>query len=512
MANDKAEYYHRRNHGKDLLIEALSTRERMTLSVYLRPRPDGPPIAEPLFEGRTLSREEFERVHGTSPEELDVAVQYFVDQGFEIMQSDLSRHLISISGDRELIEKVFKVRLGRYRTPQGESYIAPDVEITIPLPLKDIVVEVLGLDSSTQARTFLRSSVNPSVSYVPPQIARAYRYPVGLDGTGECVGLIELGGGFRQSDISAYFSQLGLKPPEVLAVNVDGGSNSPGTPTGPDGEVMLDIEVVGSIAPGSKVAVYFAPNTNQGFIDAISQAVHDRINSPSVISISWGGPEVSWSFSSMRLMQQVLAEANALGVTVTVAAGDNGSTDGVNDGLQHVDFPASAPNALACGGTSLLLDSNGNISSQVTWNDLSTSGGATGGGVSSFFPVPSYQAGVSVPPSVNPGSFRGRGVPDVSGNADPNTGYRVLVDGSELVFGGTSAVAPLIAALLLLLNQQVGHGQGFVHPNWYTLEEKTIGQTTPAFFDVTLGTNGAYHAGTGWDPCTGLGSPFGTAI
>jgi kumamolisin len=288
----------------------------------------------------------------------------------------------------------------------------------------------------------------------------------------------------------------------VTAVGVDGATNQPGVDTNADGEVMLDIEVVGAVANGASIAVYFTPNTDQGFIDALSTAVHDTTRKPSVISISWGQSEDSWSAQARTQMEQILTEAAALGVTVTVAAGDNGSTDSVSDGQQHVDFPASAPHALACGGTRLNA-SGATITTETVWNDPGD--GATGGGVSRQFALPSYQAAAAVPDNVDTGQ-PGRGVPDVCGDADPQTGYTIRVDGADETIGGTSAVAPLWAGLIARLNQGLGAPLGFVQPRLYPL----LGSA--GFHDITSGDNGGYSAGPGWDACTGLGSPDGSAL
>jgi kumamolisin len=330
-----------------------------------------------------------------------------------------------------------------------------------------------------------------------------------VNGKGQTIAIVELGGGYRTSDLEAYFPSLGLKTPKVTAVSVDGGQNKPGVDTNADGEVMLDIEVVGAVAPGAGIAVYFAPNTDQGFHDAVTQAVHDNVRKPSVVSISWGGPETgppteAWTAQAIDSMNAALQDAAAMGVTVTVAAGDNGSTDGVSDNNSHVDFPASSPFALACGGTRL-VGTGSAIDAETVWNDGPNS--ATGGGVSGVFATPPYQAGVAIPSSTNPALANGRGVPDISGNADPQTGYICRVNGQQEVIGGTSAVAPLWAGLVALLNQAVGKPVGFLHPVLYT----TL-NTKGALRDVTNGNNGAYHAGPGWDPCTGLGSPDGAAI
>jgi kumamolisin len=334
------------------------------------------------------------------------------------------------------------------------------------------------------------------------EVGQAYSFPAQATGEGETVGIIELGGGFDTADLDAYFQGLGLTPPDVTAVGVDGATNSPGTDTNADGEVMLDIEVIGAIAPAASIVVYFAPNTDAGFIDAVSTAVNDTTRRPSVVSISWGGPEDTWTAQARGQMEQILTDAGGLGVTVTAAAGDGGSTDGVDDGQQHVDFPASAPHALACGGTALQA-TGGQITGETVWND--TGDGATGGGVSTEFALPSYQSAAGVPANVDTDQ-PGRGVPDVAGDADPQTGYTIRVDGSDQTIGGTSAVAPLWAALIALLNESLGAPLGFAQPRLYGSAQAT------GFHDIVSGDNGAYSAQAGWDACTGLGSPNGSAL
>ncbi len=252
----------------------------------------------------------------------------------------------------------------------------------------------------------------------------------------------------------------------MTVVSVDGAQNAPtGSPDGPDAEVELDLEVAGSLAPGSKIVVYFAPNTDQGFLDGVSQAIHDATHRPSVLSISWGGPESSWTTAARTALNAAIEDGAALGVTVLVAAGDQGASDGVASGALTVDFPASSPFATGCGGTRLLLQA-GEIASEVVWNDQAQGEGSTGGGVSEAFPLPSFQAQADVPKA--PNGFVGRGVPDVAGDADPTTGYSVYVDGAPTVIGGTSAVAPLWAALVARLNQALGAPVGFLDPFLYS--------------------------------------------
>ena len=334
-------------------------------------------------------------------------------------------------------------------------------------------------------------------------MAKIYGFPGKVTGKGECIGIIELGGGLpRDKDITNYFKSLKITAPTVKAISVDGGKNSPGTADSADGEVMLDIEVAGAIANQAFLAVYFAPNTDQGFLDAITTAVHDTNNNPSVISISWGAAEVNWTTQALDNFNEAFKTAAALGVTICVASGDSGSGDGETDGKVHVDFPASSPYALACGGTSLQV-SNNKVSSETVWNDADDS--ASGGGVSSYFPLADYQAKAKVPLEIDT-NFKGRGVPDVAADADPNTGYNVLVDGQKLVIGGTSAVAPLIAGLVALFNEKYKKPVGFIHLQIYA---------NPALCrDITKGNNKTtknktgYVVIAGWDACTGWGVLF----
>jgi kumamolisin len=383
----------------------------------------------------------------------------------------------------------------------------------VPAELADIVEGVFGIDDRPAAKPHFQrrktaAGLQPHAaggSFTPPELAKLYNFPAGLDGSGQCIGIIELGGGYRTADINAYFQSLGLAVPNVKTVRVDNARNHPTTSDSADGEVMLDIEVAAAIAPKALIAVYFAPNTDKGFLDALTLAIHDTVNKPSVISISWGSAEANWTDQAKTSFDQALQTAAALGVTVCCASGDNGSGDGETDGKAHVDFPASSPSALGCGGTKLVA-SGTTITSETVWNENPTSS-ASGGGVSDFFPVPTYQTTSGIPPSANPDDHTGRGVPDIAGDADPATGYQVRVDGQEFVIGGTSAVAPLWAGLIALMNQKLGHPVGFLNPLLYgSLAGKG------GVHDITSGNNGAYSAKTGWDPCTGLGSPVGAEL
>jgi kumamolisin len=500
-------------------IGPANPNEVIEVTVRLRSRGGKtPPISASTYqqlpaERPILSREELEKVHGADPASVNRVAEFARQHGLTVVETSPARRTLVLSGTVDAMSKAFEVELKQYEHPTGQ-YRGRVGAIHIPTDLQDIVEGIFGLDNRPQAKPhFRRRRGQPSihahaasVSYSPPQLAAIYDFPTNVDGTGECIAIVELGGGFQQTDLKTYFDQLSLPTPKVTAVSVRKGSNAPtGDPGGPDGEVMLDIEVAGGVAPGAAIVVYFAENTDAGFLNAITTAVHDKSHKPSILSISWGGPESNWTAQAMTSMDQAFQSAAALGITVCVAAGDDGSTDGVSDGLNHVDFPASSPNVLACGGTKLEA-SNNIINSETVWNELSNNEGATGGGISDFFARPPWQASAGVPPSANPKKNLGRGLPDVSGDADPTTGYITRVDGQPDVIGGTSAVAPLWAGLIALINESLGKPAGFVNPLLY--EKAALG----SFRDVVEGSNGAYSAAHGWDPCSGLGTPIGTQI
>lgn len=482
--------------------------ERITISVVVRPRAPVPHTVTDTGSSSVsppIDRAEFAAAHGADPTDLERIREFAHASDLTVEEASAARRTVVLNGTIAAMGAAFGTELRRYAHPDG-IYRGRTGPLLVPAEIAPIVQGVFGLDDRPQARTHYRIRAGAGVSYTPLQLAHLYDFPVGLDGAGQCIAIIELGGGYRPDDLGAYFGALGLPVPSVEVVSVDQGQNQPtGSPNSADGEVALDIEIAGALAPGARLAVYFAPNTDRGFLDAITTAIHDTARQPTVLSISWGGPESSWTAQATQAMDQAFQDAVALGLTVCCASGDRGSSDGVTDGQAHVDFPASSPHVLACGGTR--LDSAGGaITAEVVWND---GNGASGGGVSGVFAQPAWQAGRNVPAPA-PGGVQGRGIPDVAGNADPATGYSVQVDGQQLVFGGTSAVAPLWAGLIARLGQQTrqaGRPLGYLAPLLYALPSSSSG-----FHDITQGTNGDYAAGPGWDPCTGLGSPDGTQL
>ncbi len=494
--------------GAEPAAQPLDLDTRVELTLVLRRRAALP---DPL--ARLLSPSELRDSYGASPDDGALVISTLTSLGLEIVGSHLGSRRVRVAGTVDRLSTVFGTTLSAVSStdPMGSPIVHRGRAggLSVPRPLAGIVTAVLGLDDRPQARMLLRVAAPGAVttSYSPVDLGVVYRFPPDTDGTGQTIAVIELGGGFDSADLDAYFSGLAVSGPTVTAVSVDGARNQPGRdPNGADGEVLLDIEVAGALAPGARQLVYFAPNTDAGFVDAVSEAAHAD-PPPTAISISWGLSEDSWTGQARTALDQAVADAVALGVTVTCASGDDGSVDRTTDGRVHVDFPASSPHALACGGTRLDADpASGAVRSETVWNN-GVGNGATGGGISDVFALPAWQRDAGVPA---PDSAGGRGVPDVAAVADPQTGYRVRVDGRDLVIGGTSAVAPLWAALVTRLAERAGRRLGLLQPALYAGAH--AGTAVPGFRDVTEGDNGAYSAGRGWDPCTGLGVPDGAAL
>jgi kumamolisin len=475
--------------------------EVITVSIYLKPRGamSRAIVAHDIAQGRGALRLARQAAHA---DDFVAISQFAAEAGLDVIETDATRRLMKLQGSVSALEQAFGTELHRVEVG-GKMCRARTGALHLPVQIADRVVAVLGLDTRPIATPKIvphRGTVEPS-GFLPSDIAALYGLP-DADASGQCIAIIELGGGYTDADNQAAFGAMKIPVPEIVAVGVDGATNAPNDGSGADGEVALDIQVVGGVARGARIAVYFAPNTSQGFVDAITQAVHDEDNKPSAISISWGSAEKGWSGQAIAAMSGAFSDAALLLVTVTAASGDSLATDGVTDGKAHVDYPASDPAVLGCGGTRITATDK-TISAETVWK---SNGGGTGGGVSALFAKPAYQAGIKVPkPSAKKG---GRGVPDVAGDADPDSGYRIVAGGQTGLIGGTSAVAPLWAGIAAVMSAARGTPVGDMH---------TLLYATPSVLkDIVSGDNrsGAigYKAAKGWDPCTGLGSPDGAKL
>jgi len=484
----------------------------------------------PMDQRKYLTHEDLARHHGASQDDLDKIEHYAQRHDLVVVHRSGAERCVVLQGPLGRLLNAFQANVQIYHHASG-TYRGRVGEIGIPQELGGIITGVFGFDTRRKHRAPFRQKRASQLAQADSKgpgngngvsatvFASRYAFPTAqgstaLDGTGQTIAIIELGGGFRNSDLKAFFTEVGSPSPSVSAVQVDHARNAPSTPNSDDGEVMLDIEVAGAVVPKAKFAVYFAPNNgDKGFLDAISAAVHDVQRKPSVISISWGGPESSSDQQGIQAFHELFAAAATLGITICVASGDHGTADldarHWDQGI-HVDHPSCDDLVLSCGGTQIEKGKD------VVWNDgtpfnINTQGGggwASGGGISEVFPVPKYQEGANKVLSLKT-QQQGRGVPDIAMSA---TDYFTRVDSAEGPSGGTSAVAPLMAALVARLNQAKRKNVGFLNPFLYA--NAASGVVT----DVTSGTNAiqgtveGYTATVGWDPCTGLGTPVGTEI
>ena len=476
-----------------------------------------------------LTREEFEKMRGAAPNEFAAVVKFAEQAGLKVVDQHLSRRAVIVEGPVKVINKAFAITLTDYLSPAG-MYFSHDGAAAVPDSVAEYIEAIIGLDDrrihavhhSTVRHRGGRDPVG-TVALTPRQVAGLYGFPAG-DGKGQVIGLYEMDtsqgrAGYTLSDLQQTMALFkdGSKVPRL--VDVDVGAKNVGVS---DGETGLDITVAGAVAPAATIAVYFAGSKLAGMVNTLQRMFHPGVNDPkpNVVSISYGwGEDEYWkgatgaTAQAFVQMQQLFEDAALLGITVLVSTGDTGAM--ISDVTQaQAAYPATDPWVLACGGTSV-----GNIRGasfdEFVWNDFDPDGnhGATGGGVSVAFPVPSYQKVVHVPLRVKTGTS-GRGIPDISGNASENSGYPQVINGNEGPVGGTSAVAPLYAGLLARINANLGSSSGYLNPLLYTKPPGVFNDITAAQgptnnnFERVIG----YSVTPGWDACTGLGSVNGKAL
>lgn len=449
---------------------------------------------------KPLSDKEFNAKFGADPNSMANVLKFAKDNGLQTDKIDASSGRVVLKGKVQDFSKAFNVQLEDY---QNGPFTTRERSGTISVPrnLSNDIKGVFGLENSKVADPHFRKlppdQIQPrsGSSFMPNEVADLYNFPKQSMGKGQSVGIIELGGGLDLKDNSQYYKDHGLKEPKVQIVGVDGATNAaPGGDA--DGEVALDVQIIGAVAPEANQQLIFAPNSEQGFVDAITRATFAEKGEiqNSAISISWGAPESGWTDQAIHNMNDAFKKAALKGISVFAASGDDGAKDKSQDGKYNADYPSSDPYVTGTGGTT--LDHSGK---EVTWND-GVWGGSTGGGISTKFEVPDFQKGMSLPPNANTDGKPGRGDPDIAGDASPTTGWRIRVGGSEQITGGTSAVAPLYAALMMRVNGALGHPVGYLNPFLYKNGNSGI------FKDITEGDNNGYKAGPGWDAATGWGS------
>ena len=471
----------------------------LTLTLQLRSRASDTDALERALEGiiagrrAPLSRREFAAEFGAAPSDVAAVRRFARSRGFRVSSVGMATRLLRLSGPKARLARAFGAK-----------------RVSLPSEIADCVLGVHGMGDDIDFRRhggveMAVGAAKTIASYLPPQVAALYKFPRHLDGRGQAIGVVALGGGYLRSDLRTFFRALRVRAPSIRAVSVDGVRNAPrGDSAQYDGEVTGDVETVAALAPKARIAVYFAPNTPRGFLEAVATAVHDRRQRNTVLSISWGLAEPHWDRATLHAMNQVLLEAAVLGITVCCSSGDYGYLADPHDRTAHVNFPASSPYVLACGGTTL-LGRRSTIHSERVWH---SDHGASGGGVSEIFPRPAWQHGVRVPRAAN--GLAGRGVPDVAANADPLTGYRFFGHGQWHVGAGTSASAPLWAGLMALINQSAGTAVGLPTPFLYARFKALV--RARAVVPIIHGGNGLFRARRGWSCCTGVGSPRGARL
>ena len=467
-----------------------------------------------------LSASEFGHRFGLPQDAVDRVVAWLRSTGLQASAMP-QRTSVAVSGAAVAVNQLFGITLEDWSTVDGKRFHEPNGAPQIPADLRDEVATVLGLDSEPVLRPafggILASGVNPG-GLLPRTVARAYEieplHQQGLRGEGQVVAIVSFDT-FTDSDVDLFDQREGLDSPAVEVVRVPGASTDPGPGTG---EVALDIQVIRGIAPRARLINYEGPNTNDGFAAIISRIVAD--GQAQIASISWGLCEKYSQSTAIRAEQREFAAAFAAGISVFVASGDDGAygcrrvqiseNPFERDLSQSAFWPATSPSTISVGGTFLSIHEDGSYLSEAGWEEpLSGAGG--GGGLSTFMDRPDWQVGAGVDNAESNGK---RQVPDVSGPADPSSGFYVvytepsqgLVEGQV---GGTSAAAPFWAASMALTRELAGQQGidllGALGPTLYQI----AGEQPPGavFHDVIRGGNLLHEAAPGWDYSTGLGSP-----
>lgn len=497
--------------GKQKLVcVTLSLRRKVNPETTLRQ------FASP-FKKRYLSVAQAIQRFSHRPKD-EAAVRRFARE-YHLECKDVQPGLIQLCGSVANINRAFDITLSLYAEERFDApYHGHDEEPTLPAYLNGVVTGVFGLDSHPAGRRrSITEKMTANVVSPPPVTARTrrpsefadlYGFPPGATGRGQSIGLLEFGGGFRSHSLKSYFASVAIPLPRIVVRQIPPGANRPRGKRGtlnPDTEVYLDIEVAGSLARDAAIVVYFGENTEQGWLRTLQAAIFDERHDLSVISISWGQAEQNWSVGALKELDRLFQIAAHRGITVCCSSGDNGVREEPTQPFSVV-FPATSPHVLACGGTQLEVKRSGNRKETV-WNQWRQYRLASGGGFSQVFTRPSYQKNLRI------SQQKGRGIPDVAANASSYTGYLIEADNTRMSMGGTSAVAPLWAALVARLNEALGTKLGLLTPTVY---EMTAGKSD-GLCDIVEGFNGptrntGYQAKRGWDACTGLGSPRGETI
>src|SRR2546421_1140183 len=510
------------------LVEAASPNQALNLSIglQLRNQANFDRLLSAIYDPQSLqyhqylTPDQFTQLFAPTSDQVQQVVSFLQSQGLTITNIAPNNLLIDASGTVAQAQQAFSIQINNYQLG-SRTFYANATPPTIPAPISQLITSIGGLDNSVQYQPLYQHALHtkqvtfhthgPTSGLGPKDLTSAYNaaslQTAGVLGDNQTVALFELDG-YQAPDVAQYFSNYGLTTPNITNVLVDGYTGSAGQGAI---EVELDIEVVGAMAPHANQLVYEGPNTTQGLNDTYNQIVHDH--KAQIVSISWGLCESSTGPAELQTLDNIFKQGASMGISFFAASGDSGAYD-CNDGNLAVDSPAGDPYVTGVGGTNLQLNA-GAYGSESVWsnpNDTqrSPNGAGGGGGVSNTFAKPSWQTGSGV-------QNGNRGVPDVSADADPATGYATYCTVTNagcpstgwITVGGTSAAAPLCAGSMALINQYLqSQGKaavGSANPALYGLFNTQ--QQSPAFHDVTSGTNLHYAATTGYDMASGIGTP-----
>lgn len=463
------------------------------LTAWLRPRHGGEIDVEAAKQiGATAplkrnyaDRAALEQQTGADPADVEVLSLYCKSVGIAVGPTQWRS--ITLSGPLERLIEAFGADVAIFEDEDLHRFRHRSGALHVPPEIVAIVHGIFGLHQWPHSRKLssLQRHVTPLHAR---EVAARYGFP-DADGSGQTVAALQLNGTLNLQDFEQCMKAQHVAPQPPITKRVDDVALQHEQATMQDLEAALDVQILASLAPGARIVTYEAPNDERGFLDAIRSAIFDNEMKPTVLSVSYGWPERLWTPVALDLLEELFAAAALVGVSVFCASGDNGAELDAQ-GHAHVLAPASSTFAIACGAT---VVSNG---AERAWNK-------GGGGFSERFAVPPWQT--AVPASASRYSAKpGRGTPDVAGQQLP--GYYVVMEGTELAMGGTSAVAPMWAALAARINQRLSVPIGFFTPLLYAQENGA------ALKPVTEGENDRYRAAHGWNPCTGLGTPIGTAL
>jgi kumamolisin len=495
---------------------------------------NGPKLPGPDEQAK-LEPEDLLNKYGATQAEADAVAKSLERYGLKIDSVSLETRSMKVSGPAKGMRGAFKADLSLMRSPDQGEYRGRHGTYSIPAQLKGIVKAVVGLDERRMARRKaghkrVAAAASQLAPLTPADLEQRYNFPTG-DCAGQKIAIAEFGGGYFASDAQAYCAKFGRQAPNITAVSVDAPAytlqqimalpkKQRAEALDDSVEVMMDVEVIAGLCSGAEISVYFSPFDQGGWVDLLNAVIAAK---PAVLSVSWGLAEddPEWAANAITAISDRLNMLRLIGVTTCVSAGDDGSGDQIDDGKGHVDFPGSTPFVLAVGGT--MLTGSGASVAETTWWESpgrrnNAGGGATGGGVSTKFQRPNWQT-VRVP-SINSGSIDGRVVPDVAALAGEPL-YDLVFVGKDSPNGGTSASAPLWAALIARINARLpgSKQQRFLAPLLYALgpSNQPVGKLGSR--DITSGNNASfpkpgkgYKAGPGFDAVTGWGVPDGAKL